>query len=80
MKALLAILFVGAAQAQVYVAPYVTKNGTFVQGHYRSAPNDTKADNYSTPGNVNPFNGQQAPVAPPPARTTMYPGPAPVWK
>jgi hypothetical protein len=43
--------------AQVYVSPYVKKDGTYVQGHYRSSPNSSTLDNYSTRGNVNPYTG-----------------------
>lgn len=49
----------GPVAAQVYVSPYVKKDGTFVQGHYRSSPNSTTLDNYSTRGNVNPYTGQR---------------------
>jgi len=42
----------------VYVRPHVTKDGTYVAGHMRTAPNDTRADNYSTQGNVNPYTLQ----------------------
>lgn len=41
-----------------YVAPHVTKNGTYVQGHYRSNPNGTASDNWSTKGNANPYTGE----------------------
>lgn len=41
-----------------YVAPHVTKNGTYVQGHYRSNPNGSSGDNWSTKGNVNPYTGE----------------------
>lgn len=42
-----------------YVAPHVTKQGTFVEGHMKTAPNGTKLDNYSTKGNVNPYTGKE---------------------
>lgn len=29
-----------------------------MQGHYRSSPNSTKSDNYSTKGNYNPYTGK----------------------
>jgi len=29
------------------------------QGHYRSSPNSTQRDNYSTYGNTNPYTGQR---------------------
>jgi len=44
--------------AQVYVAPRVNSNGTFTQGHMRTAPNSTTLDNYSTRGNYNPYTGK----------------------
>lgn len=49
--------------AQVYVRGYYRKDGTYVQGHYRSEPNHTNHDNYSTQGNVNPYTGERGSVA-----------------
>ena len=40
-----------------FVDSYTRSDGTFVQSHYKSMPNDTNWDNYSTKGNVNPFTG-----------------------
>lgn len=42
----------------VYVSGHTRKDGTYVAPHYRSAPNSTKADNWSTKGNVNPYTGK----------------------
>lgn len=47
------------ATAQTYVKPHVRKDGTYVEGHVRSAPNNTNLDNYGTKGNTNPYTGQQ---------------------
>ncbi|WPU66660.1 hypothetical protein [Peredibacter starrii] len=47
-----------AALADQYVDPYTQSDGTFVQGHYKTDPNETRNDNYSTRGNVNPYTGQ----------------------
>jgi hypothetical protein len=47
-----------AAAAPVYVHGYVTKNGTYVAPHYRSAPDGNPYNNWSTVGNVNPYTGQ----------------------
>jgi hypothetical protein len=58
MFALLATLSFSAA-AQHYVSGYTRANGTYVQPHYQTDPNNTKTDNYSTQGNVNPYTGQQ---------------------
>jgi hypothetical protein len=45
------------AFSDTYVKGYTKSNGTQVQGHYRSSPNSTRNDNYSTKGNVNPYTG-----------------------
>lgn len=44
--------------ADTYVNGYTKKDGTYVPGHYRSSPNSTKNDNYSTYGNTNPYTGE----------------------
>ena len=36
---------------------YTRSNGTYVQSHVRTMPNNTNWDNYSTKGNSNPFTG-----------------------
>jgi hypothetical protein len=47
------------AEAQVRVRGYVKKDGTYVAPHYRSSPNRTTADNWSTYPNVNPYTGAE---------------------
>lgn len=42
----------------VYVNDYTRSDGTPVGGYYRTAPNSTTADNYSTIGNQNPYTGK----------------------
>ncbi|WP_235429690.1 hypothetical protein [Paraburkholderia fungorum] len=37
---------------------YSRSDGTEVQGHYQTNPNNTKMDNWSTQGNQNPYTGQ----------------------
>lgn len=44
--------------AQVQVGPHVRRDGTYVQPHQRSMPNQTPLDNYSTKGNINPWTGE----------------------
>jgi len=59
--------------ADVYVQGYYKSNGTYVAPHYRSDPNSTTLDNWSTKGNVNPYTGQYGtkPAYPsPPSRTS----------
>lgn len=56
--------FAVSAWAQTYVKPHVRKDGTYVEGHVRSAPNNTRQDNYSTQGNYNPYTGEKGTVDP----------------
>lgn len=42
-----------SAIADTRVNGYYRSNGTYVQPYYRSDPNGTTNDNYSTRGNVN---------------------------
>lgn len=37
---------------------YVKSNGTYVAPSHATNPNGTKADNWSTKGNVNPYTGK----------------------
>ncbi len=43
----------------VQVNGYTRSNGTYVQPHMRTAPDNTTSNNYSTYGNTNPYTGQQ---------------------
>ena len=43
------------AFADVYVNGYTRSDGSYVGGHYRSSPNSSVYDNWSTYGNVNPY-------------------------
>lgn len=52
------------AEAIQRVKGYTTKKGTYVAPHYKSSPNKSKFDNYSTKGNVNPFNGKKGTIKP----------------
>jgi PBCV-specific basic adaptor domain len=55
---------VAFGHTQVWVDGYTNSNGTYVPGHYRSAPNTTATDNYSTHGNSNPNTGTQGTRSP----------------
>ncbi|MGB4349387.1 MAG: hypothetical protein WBJ38_07640 [Limnohabitans sp.] len=37
---------------------YVKKNGTYVQPHHATNPNQTQKDNWSSKPNVNPYTGK----------------------
>lgn len=64
--AIAASLFAAPALAgkTTHVDGYVKKDGTYVAPHYKTAPNDTKLDNYSTKGNYNPYTGKEGAVDP----------------
>ncbi len=72
---LVALISAASAFAQVYVRPYTRSDGTTVQGHYRTAPNNTLLDNYSTRGNVNPYTGKPGTVDPYKVPSTNYGAP-----
>ena len=61
---LAAMAITGAAQAAKYVDGYTKKDGTQVQGHYKTESNSSKQDNYSTKGNTNPYTGKKGTVDP----------------
>lgn len=52
------------AFADTYVPGYMKKDGTYVQGHYKSQANSTKFDNYSTKSNINPYTGEKGSADP----------------
>lgn len=60
----LGLVLTAGAFAQTYVSPYTRSDGTFVPGHFRSAPDSSRLNNYSTQGNTNPYTGQQGTVNP----------------
>lgn len=50
---------------------YVKKDGTYVAPSHATNPNASKADNYSSKGNVNPYTGKEGtkdPYAAPPPK------------
>lgn len=66
----IALVIVGlllAAEAfagTTYVNPYVKRDGTFVQGHYRTTQDSSVYNNWSTRGNTNPYTGEDGTVDP----------------
>lgn len=48
------------AIADVWVNGYYRSSGTYVQGHYRSSPDGNPYNNWSYPGNTNPYTGVTA--------------------
>jgi len=48
-----------AGGKSVRVNGYFKSNGTYVQPHYRSSPDKSVNNNWSTKGNFNPYTGKQ---------------------
>ena len=46
-----------SANADTYVNGYFKKDGTYVEGHFKTTPQDTNWGAYSTDGNNNPYTG-----------------------
>jgi hypothetical protein len=53
-------LLLGTADAQTRVEGYFRRDGTYVQPHYRSTPDRNPYNNWSFPGNMNPYTGELA--------------------
>lgn len=49
---------VDKTEAYSRVKGYFKKSGTYIQPHFRSNSNSFKWDNYSSKGNINPWNGK----------------------
>ena len=50
--------FKSVYSSPVRVSGHVTKSGTYVAPSYRTTPNKTKVDNWSSKPNVNPYSGK----------------------
>jgi hypothetical protein len=61
------VIIAAAASAQVRVRGYIRNDGTYVQPHYRSNPDGSFYNNWSTKGNVNPYTGEPGTRVTPPA-------------
>ncbi len=61
LACLLFLLFVFQLPVFAYqsVRSSVRKNGSIVQPHFRTSPNRSKLDNWSSQGNLNPFTGKR---------------------
>jgi hypothetical protein len=62
---LLASAVASALARDVWVGGYVKGDGTYVRGHYRSAPDGDFWNNYSSLGNQNPYTGERGTRLPP---------------
>jgi hypothetical protein len=62
------------AQGTVYQPGYMRRDGGYVQPHYRTAPDNSIHNNWSTRPNVNPYTGRQGTVDPYRAPSPSYGG------
>lgn len=74
---LLLVVFIGLAFTQtnskhVSVSGYYRSDGTYVQPYFRTAPNNTNQDNFSTQGNTNPYTGKAGWIEPDGKYNTFY--------
>ena len=53
-----------AFAADTHVKGYTKKKGSYVAPHQQTAPDKSKANNYSTKGNTNPHTGKKGTVDP----------------
>jgi len=53
------LAFASIASADEYVDGYIRKDGTYVAPHYRSSPDNSTWNNYSSKGNSNPYTGER---------------------
>lgn len=49
----------GSSGGSHSVKGHTTKNGTYVQPHHATNRDDTKSNNWSHKGNVNPYTGKE---------------------
>lgn len=54
----------GSSSSTVHVKSHTTRNGTYVPAHNRTAPDQSKRNNWSTKGNVNPHTGKEGTKTP----------------
>lgn len=57
---------VGMAEAKTVRVKsyYKPSTGRYVAPHYKTSPNKTRFDNYSTKGNYNPYTGKKGYTSP----------------
>jgi len=56
----------------VRVKGYYKSNGTYVKPYFRTAPNSTNRDNFSTRGNINPYTAKPGWIEPDSKYNTLY--------
>lgn len=69
MKTIIATVLLSAASfaagaASTHVDGHFRKDGTYVPPHYRTTPDSSLGNNWSSQGNVNPYTGERGTVDP----------------
>ena len=49
----------GLSSGPAHVSGHMTRRGSYVKPHQRTAPDSTKLNNWSTRGNLNPYTGKR---------------------
>ena len=60
----LSLTIASPALADTFVHGYLRQDGTYVQPYWRSDPDGIPQNNFSYPGNLNPYTGKIAPGDP----------------
>jgi hypothetical protein len=61
----LGVGFINSANAKTSVKGYIKPStGHYVMPHYRTSPNSSRFDNWSTKGNINPYTGKKGSASP----------------
>jgi hypothetical protein len=68
----LGLIFGQTNSHHIRVKGYTRSDGTYVQPYFRTAPNSTNRDNFSTRGNVNPYTGKPGWIDPDSKYNTFY--------
>lgn len=69
----LALCGMAEAAQQVQVDGHFRRDGTYVPPHYRTAPDSSRQNNWSSQGNVNPHTGERGTVNPYAPQMPSYP-------
>jgi hypothetical protein len=67
-----------ASAASTHVDGHVRRDGTYVPPHFRTTPDSSLTNNYSTQGNYNPYTGREGtvnPYAPPSPSSSGFSNP-----
>lgn len=64
LAAILLFGMIGFAEARVGVRGYIKRSGTYVAPHYKTNPDNSRWNNWSTKGNYNPYTGKKGYTSP----------------